>query len=128
MSQVSKAIVAIDTGDRKYIPKALSPLFQDVFSAKAEIQDTYGPEHIGKVYMIGCKIGSQAVVSEYESFVHGFSPLEEAIMRTKRQVIEGVFGEFRPYIRRIEKAIYDYNYEEAGRLLHEMERIMFEPE
>ena len=128
MSQVSKAIVAIDTGDRKYIPKALSPLFQDVFSAKAEIHDTYGPDLIGKVYRIGCKIGSQAVVTEYDSFAHGSSPLEEAIMRTKRQVIVVVFGEFRTHIRRIEKAIYDYNYEEAGRLLHEMERIMFEPE
>ena len=27
-----------------------------------------------------------------------------------------------------EKAIYDHDYNEAGRLLHEMERIMFEPE
>jgi hypothetical protein len=54
--------------------------------------------------------------------------LTESILRTKRQVIEGIFGEFRPHFRRIEKAIYNYNYEEAGRLLHEMERVMFEPE
>lgn len=128
MSQLSKAVVALDTGDRKYIPKGLSPLFQDVFSSKVEIQDTYGPDLIGKVYRIDCKIGSQAVVTEFDSFIHGSSPLEEAIMRTKRQIIEGVFGEFRPHFRRIEKAIYDYDYHEAGRLLHEMERLMYEPE
>jgi hypothetical protein len=128
MSQLSKAITAVDTGERKYTPQKSSPLFQDVFSAKAEIQDTCGPDLIGKVYRIGCRIGSQAVVSEYDLFAHGSSPLEEAITRTKRQVIEGVFGEFRPHIRRIEKAIYDYDYNEAGRLLHEMERVMYEPE
>ena len=94
------------------------------FSAKEEIQQVTTPTDIGKVYRIGCKIGSQAVVSDYDYE----DALENAIMRTKRQVIEGVFGEFRPHFRRIEKAIYDHDYNEAGRLLHEMEHIMFEPE
>jgi hypothetical protein len=124
MSQLSKAIIATDTGERKYIPHKLSPLFQDIFSAKEELQQVTTPTEVGKVYRIGCKIGSQAVVSDYEYE----DALENAIMRTKRQVIEGVFGEFRPHFRRIEKAIYDHDYNEAGRLLHEMERIMFEPE
>ena len=124
MSQLSKAIIATDTGERKYIPHKLSPLFQDIFSAKEELQQVTTPTDIGKVYRIGCKIGSQAVVSDYDYE----DALENAIMRTKRQVIEGVFGEFRPHFRRIEKAIYDHDYNEAGRLLHEMERIMFEPE
>jgi hypothetical protein len=124
MSQLSKAIIATDTGERKYIPHELSPLFQDIFSAKEEIQQVTTPTDIGKVYRIGCKIGSQAVVSDYDYE----DALENAIMRTKRQVIEGVFGEFRPHFRRIEKAIYDHDYNEAGRLLHEMEHIMFEPE
>ena len=124
MSQLSKAIIATDTGERKYIPRKLSPLFQDIFSAKEEIQQVTTPTEVGKVYRIGCKIGSQAVVSDYDYE----DALENAIMRTKRQVIEGVFGEFRPHFRRIEKAIYDHDYNEAGRLLHEMERIMFEPE
>ena len=124
MSQLSKAIIATDTGERKYIPHKLSPLFQDIFSAKEEIQQVTTPTDIGKVYRIGCKIGSQAVVSDYDYE----DALENAIMRTKRQVIEGVFGEFRPHFRRIEKAIYDHDYNEAGRSLHEMEHIMFEPE
>jgi hypothetical protein len=124
MSQLSKAIIATDTGERKYIPHKLSPLFQDIFSAKEEIQQVTTPTDIGKVYRIGCKIGSQAVVSDYDYE----DALENAIMRTKRQVIEGVFGEFRPHFRRIEKAIYNHDYNEAGRLLHEMEHLMFEPE
>lgn len=125
MSQLSKAIIATDTGERKYIPQKLSPLFQDIFSAKEELQQVTTPTDIGKVYRIGCKIGSQTVVSE--GYRHE-GALEDAIMRTKRQVIEGVFGEFRPHFRRIEKAIYDHDYNEAGRLLHEMEHLMFEPE
>lgn len=125
MSQLSKAIVATDTGERKYIQQKLSPLFQDVFSVKSELLPVTTPTDIGKVYRIGCKIGSQTVVSE--GYQHD-GALEAAIMRTKRQVIEGVFGEFRPHFRCIEKAIYDHDYNEAGRLLHEMEHLMFEPE
>ena len=127
MSQVSKAIIATDTGERKYIPKGLSPLFQDVFSAKSEVSEVYTESSIGIGYSIGCKIGARVIVSEYE-LLKSNNVLSKAINRTKRQVIEGIFGEFRPHFRRIEKAIYDYNYEEAGRLLHEMERVMFEPE
>jgi hypothetical protein len=125
MSQLSKAIVATDTGERKFIQQKLSHLFQDIFSAKAEIQSVTTPTDIGKVYRIGCKIGAQTVVSEGYQYD---GALEDAVMRTKRQVIEGVFGEFRPHFRRIEKAIYDHDYNEAGRLLHEMEQLMFEPE
>lgn len=127
MSQLSKAIVATDTGERKHIPQKLSPLFQNIFSAKAEMQETTSPTDIGVSYRIGCNIGAQVTVSEYER-MRNPDALDAAIMRTKRQVIEGVFGEFRPHIRRIEKAIYDYDYNEAGRLLNEMERLMYEPE
>lgn len=127
MSQLSKAITALDTGDRKYIPKGLSPLFQDIFSAKSEIFEVKNVDDIGIVYRIGCRVGATVTVSDYERMKSN-NALSEAVNRTKCQVIEGIFGEFRPHFRRIEKAIYDYNYEEAGRLLHEMERVMFEPE
>lgn len=127
MSQVSKAITATDTGERRFIPKGISPLFQDVFSSKAEISEIRTGGDIGIVYRIGVKIGASVTVLDDERRVND-SVLTNAVNRTKCQVIEGVFGEFRPYFRRIEKAIYDYNYEEAGRLLYEMERVMFEPE
>ena len=126
MSQVVKAIVATNTGQRKIIPKGLSPLFVDVFSTKSELSETYSTNgSVATQYKIGTMIGSQCLVTEYETFAQ-VDALQHAINRTKCQVIEGIFGEFRPHFRRIEKAIYDHNMEEAGRLLHEMEYQMFE--
>lgn len=127
MSQISKAIMATEVGERKHIPKGLSPLFLDVFSAKAEVSEVRTVDDVAVGYAIGCQLGAKVFVNSYDTFKSDHA-LSEAIDRTKRQVIEGIFGEFRPHFRRIEKAIYDYNYEEAGRLLHEMERVMFEPE
>jgi hypothetical protein len=125
VSQLSKAVVATTTGERRYVPQKISPLFQDIFSSTAEIQEV-APE-IGTMYRVECKIGSRVIISDRER-VEDVGALEKAIIRTKHQIIEGVFGEFRPYFRRIEQAIYNYDYAEASRLLHEMERLMFEPE
>lgn len=126
MSQVAKAIIATDMGERKFIPKGLSPLFTDVFSSKSEIQETYSTEgEVAIKYRIGVKIGADCLVTDYDSLKDG-NALQQAILRTKRQVIEGVFGEFRQHFRQIEKAIYDHNMEEAGKLLYQMEYKMFE--
>lgn len=120
MSQVAQAIVATSTGEYKAHNK-LSPLFQDVFNTKSTIQGlNSGYGEIYKVYRIGATIGGQCHVREDES-------LGEAIKRTKMQVIEAIFGEFRPHLRRIEQAIYNYDMETAGKLLHEMEDQMFNP-
>jgi hypothetical protein len=126
MSQIAKAIVATDTGERKFIPRNLSPLFTDVFSSKSEISEVYSTDGTVAIkYRIGTKIGADCMVTDYDR-LRSDNALQHAINRTKRQVIEGIFGEFRPYFRRIEKAIYDHNMEEAGRLLYQMESQMFE--
>ena len=127
MSQVAKAIVATDTGERKILPKGLSPLFVDVFKPRADIGEAFSAVDLDHAirYRIGVTIGADCMVAEHAR-LQDPSALQKAINRTKSQVIEGIFGEFRPHLRRIEKAIYDYNYEEAGRLLHEMERVMFD--
>lgn len=126
MSQVVKAIVATDTGDRKVITKGLSSLFTDVFQSKSDWHEVRDNENgVARIYRIGIKIGAQATVTDYE-YMRDVDALSEAVKRTKRQVIEGIFGEFRPHLRMIEKAIYNHDMEEAGRLLHEMEHIMFE--
>ena len=126
MSQVVKAIAATNTGQYKVIPKGLSPLFVDVFSTKSELSDTHSTDgSVATQYRISVMIGAQCLVTEYETFAK-VNALQHAINRTKCQVIEGIFGEFRMHFRRIEKAIYDHNMEEAGRLLHEMEYQMFE--
>lgn len=125
MSQVAKAIVATDSGERKFITKGFSPLFTDVFAAKTEVREVQSEGDVGIVYNIGVKIGSNCLVTSYERLSNE-EALKEAIIRTKRQVIEGIFGEFRPHFRRIEKAIYDHKMEEAGKLLYDMEYQMFE--
>ena len=123
MSQLAKAILHTDTGERKYIPKGLSPLFQDVFDKREEWHTTYTPD-VAKVYRIGITLGNTTMVPEHTSLKDP-DALTEAVRRTKEQVIEAVFGEFRQDFRRIEKAIYNFNYEEAGVLLYQMERKMF---
>lgn len=120
MSEVVKAIRFLDLGDRKYIQSKKNPLFEGVFNAKAVAGDTYTESgFVAKRYRIEVRIGADAYIVEDDNIL-------ESVNRTKRQVIEAIFGEFRPHFRQIEKAIYEYDYHEAGKLLHEMEKKMYE--
>jgi len=120
MSEVVKAIKYLDLGERKYVQSKKNPLFEGVFNAKAVAGDTYTETgFVAKRYRIEVRIGADAFISNEDSIHH-------SVERTKRQVIEAIFGEFRPHFRQIEKAIYDYDYHEAGKLLHEMEKKMYE--
>lgn len=123
MSQVVKAITATDTGDRRLID-SFSPLFRDVFSVKEQISELRGDE-IAKVYKIGVTIGNQRMVSEVEQ-LHYEDALTEAIKRTKKGVIEAIFGEFRQDIRHLENAIYDRDFAKARDALRQLEVKMFE--
>ena len=124
MSQVVKSICAKETGERRHLLRKTTPLFDDVFSVETHIVER---PPIGMVYNIGVTLRASCVITEEER-ADNSRAIEMAINRTKQQVIEGIFGEFRPYFRRIEKAIYSYDYDKAGELLYEMERVMFEPE
>lgn len=42
----------------------------------------------------------------------------------KRQILEEVFGEFRPMLRRVERAIYELDWEEARDALRDLEMEM----
>lgn len=123
MSQVVKAITATDTGDRRLID-SFSPLFRDVFNVKEQIYELRGDE-IAKVYRIGVTIGNQCTVSEDLSASHD-NALTEAIKRTKRGVIEAIFGEFRQDMRHLENAIYDRDFAKARDALRQLEVKMFE--
>ncbi len=126
MSQVVKAISAADTGDRRYIKDKISPLFQDVFDVKSqisELRDSSG--QVIKVYKIGVTLGNSVAVSELDQLQNPGS-LTEAINTTKRAVIEGIFGEFRPYFRRMEMALANYDTEKARLILHELEDLIYE--
>lgn len=122
MSNIVKAISALDLGECKLLrqPKFSTELFNDVFNGKAVAAETFDVVGmVAKRYRIEVRLGADAYIRDGD-------PVYEAIKRTKRQVIEAIFGEFRSDFREIEKAIYDYNYEEAGKLLYKMEHKMFE--
>ena len=125
MSQIVKAIQATDTGNRRFIKENLSPLFQDVFEAKSEImerQSNYGS--VVKQYRIGVNLGQLAMVDE-TAYLSDPDALTNAIDTTKRAVVEGIFGEFRPYFRRMELALANYDTDKARLILHELEDQMF---
>jgi HAMP domain-containing protein len=127
MSNLVKAIAATDTGDRKLIKEKTSRLFQDVFSMRELVED-FGPApSVAKLYRIGVTLGSTCVVTETEYLKDEYA-LGHAIGRTKKQVIEAVFGEFRQDFRLIERHLYNYEFEEAATALRRMEDKMFSTE
>jgi len=123
MSQVVKAIEAHDNGNRRVISDGFSPLFQDVFSVKSTIRE-HKYELVAKEYRIGVTIGSQAMVEDDLAATH-VDTLHEAIQRTKRQVIEAIFGEFRTDFMMIERALYDRDFQKARDYLRQFEDKMF---
>ena len=124
MSNVVKAIAATDTGERRIKP-VKSRLFQDVFSMKEISQDL--PVDAMIRYRIGITIGSDCFVSDLDKLQND-SALHEAIQRTKQQVIEAIFGEFRQDFRIIERHLYNYEFEEAATAVRAMEQKMFSTE
>ena len=125
MSQIVKAIQATDTGNRRFIKENLSPLFQDVFETKSEIKELQSNHgSVVKQYRIGVTLGQIAMVDE-TAYLSDPDALTNAIDTTKRAVVEGIFGEFRPYFRRIELALANYDTDKARLILHELEDQMF---
>lgn len=124
MSQVIKAITAHDTGERKVFHNSFSPLFQDVFNVKSEIQEFRHLSDVAKAYRIGVTIGAQVYVEELEMMANE-NALTSAIERTKRQVIEAIFGEFRQDFMMVERALYDRDFQKARDHLRAFEEKMF---
>jgi hypothetical protein len=124
MSQVIKAITAQDTGERKVFRDSFSPLFQDVFNIKSEIQEFKHLSDVAKVYRIGVTLGAQVYVEDLE-MVANENALTNAIDQTKRQVIEAIFGEFRQDFMMVERALYDRDFQKAREYLRVFEDKMY---
>lgn len=122
VSQLVQAIKA-EKCDRVRIVDKLSPLFQDVFSVREDIREDPVTHEIQ--YRIGATLGSHVWVSELDRLKSDNS-LAHAIERTKRQVIEAIYGEFRQDFRMIERDLYDRNIEAARVKFHQLEHKMFE--
>ena len=120
MSKVVNAIMAIKE-DRRRLKQ--TKLFKDVFTVREDIQTLNPGTDIQ--YRISVTIGSQCWVSEFEQLKND-NALVMAVQRTKRQVIEAIFGEFRADFRSIERALYDNDIETARVMFHALEDRMFE--
>ena len=120
MSKVVNEIMA-QKGDRHRLKQ--TRLFQDVFTVREDIQKLNAGTEVQ--YRIGITLGSQCWVDELGQLKNDDAVIN-AIERTKRQVIEAIFGEFREDFRNIERALYDSNVEDARVQLHAKEKKMFE--
>jgi hypothetical protein len=120
MSKVVNEIMAV-RGDKVRLKQ--TKLFQDVFAVREDTQNLKTGTEIQ--YRIGVTLGAQCWVDELEQ-LKSDNALANAIERTKRQVIEAIFGEFREDFRNIERSLYDSNVEEARVQLHAMEDKMFQ--
>jgi len=121
MSQLVKSVMAKDTGQRKIIDD-FRPIYRDIVSINEAI--TRSDIHIAQVYDIRAIIGSRVMVMYDEDQ----GALKEAINRTKQQIIEAVFGEFREDFMRLEMALYDRDFQKSRIILDEFRNKMFSEE
>jgi hypothetical protein len=120
MSKVVNAIMATKEDRRRF---KQTKLFQDVFNVREDIQElASGAE---TQYRIGVTLGAQCWIDDLDR-IKNDDAVGLAVQRTKRQVIEAIFGEFRDDFRSIERALYDSNIEEARVMFHALEKKMFE--
>jgi hypothetical protein len=132
MSQVVKAITATPDDRRRVYDKELSPIFTDVFEVKEQHDRApgYFDASLGTQlrYRIGVTIGNTVWIDDDDISVDSSSKVIDAVQRTRKAVVEAIFGEFRGQFYRLEKALYDRDYEQARYLLAELERSMFSAE
>jgi hypothetical protein len=125
MSQLVKSVMAKDTGQRKIIDD-FRPIYRDMVSITETM--TRNDIHIAQVYDIRATIGARVAVSDYDAVKEGQDVLKEAIKRTKEQIIEAVFGEFREDFMRLEMALYDRDFQKSRIILDEFRNKMFSDE
>ncbi len=127
MSQIVRAITAHKTGDRKVLNDVYTPLFIDMVDIESKIsKQTLIDTDIAVKYRIMVNIGADVLVSEAEQEETQGMALAESIKRTKRHVVEAIFGEFRHDLMMIQRALYDRDFKKSKDLLLELELKMFE--
>lgn len=125
MSKLVSAVQSFDTGDRKVLRAKKSKLFDDLVKLESQVFEDKSTQEVAKIYRIGVKFGSQVMVTDVE-LMNNPDALTHAINSTKKSITEAVFGEFRPLIRQIYDALYDYDVEKARWVLNQLEVQMFE--
>lgn len=114
MSKLTNLIEVHQTGRVRLVPH--SPVVQ----VKEESTSVIEPLKVGMLeYRLEVKFAVRGYADKDKS---------EDIVRlkdmAKRQILEEVFGEFRPMLRRVERAIYELNWDEARDALRDLEMEM----
>ena len=118
MSKLVDAVEAVTDNRRRYKPEKL---FAQLVDVKAEFDKDFSISYQTR-YQIRAKIGAAAWIDD-----GGPTSLERAVEQTKRSIIEAVFGEFRPYFRELQMAIWDGKSDkEIKEILDRFEKQMFE--
>ena len=114
MSALTKAIEAERTGRVKF-----SPAVPGVILVKEDIARIDSIEHTACIqYKLTAQFSAHGYATDPKDLKH-------LTAGAQRQIIEAVFGEFRPAFREIEMAMFDLDVDKARRLLRELELEMY---
>jgi len=116
MSKVVSMIRASGTGRRSLKKERLSKIMNIYENVETTLETKFNTE-----YRIDVRLGAKAIVAAYDD-----DHLKYAIEDTKRNVIEYIFGEFRPYFRELSMALWDEDTKAAMEILERFEKQMFE--
>ena len=117
MSKLAKAINATVTGD----VKATRDLKLNYLEVSKTVSEAEYPR-LAKKYKIGVKLETSCWLDER---VGAHSSYQDMLFSVKRAMIEEVFGEFRPLIIEMRRALYDEDTQRVRTLLAWLEEQMF---
>lgn len=117
MSNLAKQLRAHDTG-RRYAETPAIP----ALSVLHEVRET--PE-LTKEVSVGIHLKGTVMVSDSLSDAYDENVFTDAIRQLKRNIVEQVFGEFRPIIFSINEAQHKRDWAEATRLTGKLYEQMF---
>lgn len=113
MSKLSNMIEAVQTGRVKIFPRSSTSIVEvkeDTVQWQPYAKREY---HLG----VSLKIKGYADSA-------GGAEMVELKKMCKRQILHEVFGEFQPLLRRLERAIYEQDFDTARTTLQELENEM----
>lgn len=114
MSKLSNMIEAIQTGRVKIFPRSSTSIVE-VKEDTVQWQQSYAKRE----YHLGVSLK----IKGYADSADGADMVELKKM-CKRQILHEVFGEFQPLLRRLERAIYEQDFDEARTTLIDLENEM----
>ena len=114
MSKLSNMIEARQTGRIRVMPTSPS----SIIMVDEDIVSLAGPL-AKREYYLGVRL-------QIKGYADGEDGAEMVNLKNmcKRQILDEVFGEFRPLLRRVERAIYELNFDDARTALADLENEM----